>query len=499
MIPYLTPQGLALTLVAALALVGGVFAGSIYAVAAGQALVLWLSLTYLAVLSWPASFRRHGLYFSCSVPPSKRRTVVGATVRLAGRLHNATSLSLARTWPEIWCESGLAAEKMERALPVPRRSQVNFELPLVARAAGRQVLHGLSLVAEDPFGLVRLQLYFPQNRSITVAPAGTLKRRQAWPARGDDGFAGRRLSTSLGDGTELKEIRPHQPGDPFRSIEWKATGRAGKLMVRQFEGEGPATLFVVVDASATMRRGGRGQNKLDFALEAAQTMAREAGRRGDRVGLLAFDGRLVAQCPPEEGAPSRKFTDTLLGLVDAVDEDLTEVSDDELATSVARHLQYQAGFRLPRELRPDSPAAELVPHLAAAIARRPRASAIHPRAATPDLAQLRRYCWEVGLRLPYRDPPLAGTKQQGLQAALSQLRAFRQVHSLLVITDLEGLSPAQSSTNLWKQLRSPGRSWLVLVPPQINGDQDRTTPMSRSIARWGGRLVQARPGEPASG
>ena len=38
-----------------------------------------------------------------------------------------------------------------------------------------------------------------------------------------------------GSGTELRELRELRPGDPFKSIAWKASARSGKLLVREVE------------------------------------------------------------------------------------------------------------------------------------------------------------------------------------------------------------------------------------------------------------------------
>jgi hypothetical protein len=78
--------------------------------------------------------------------------------------------------------------------------------------------------------------------------------------------AGQRTVRQVGLGSDLREIREHIPGDPFKRIAWKATARMRKLMVREFESEIVVTHWLLLDVSSTMRAGGPGRSKLDYGL-----------------------------------------------------------------------------------------------------------------------------------------------------------------------------------------------------------------------------------------
>ena len=52
-----------------------------------------------------------------------------------------------------------------------------------------------------------------------------------------------------GDGYELRELRDHQPGDPFKRIAWKASARHGTLLVRDHEREERDVVWLLLDAS----------------------------------------------------------------------------------------------------------------------------------------------------------------------------------------------------------------------------------------------------------
>ena len=50
----------------------------------------------------------------------------------------------------------------------------------------------------------------------------------------DEGIAGGYHSVFKGRGVEFSEVRPYQPGDDIRSIDWNVTARMGAPFVKQF-------------------------------------------------------------------------------------------------------------------------------------------------------------------------------------------------------------------------------------------------------------------------
>ena len=149
-----------------------------------------------------------------------------------------------------------------------------------------------------------------------------------------------------GLGGDLRELREHAPGDPFKQIAWKATARTGKLMVRELDRETMVTHWLLVDIGATMREGRPGAARLDLAVDVAAAYARGALEAGDRVALLTFDGRIVGEAKPNDGPVHRlRIVERLMEAMNVVDEDLTELTDSELVAVVARYLLVARGHR----------------------------------------------------------------------------------------------------------------------------------------------------------
>src|SRR5581483_6003033 len=104
----------------------------------------------------------------------------------------------------------------------------------------------------------------------------------------------KRLTRYRGLGREFESLREYREGDDVREICWTATGRRAKLITRQFQIERSQAVWIVVDAGRLLRARIGGLSKLDYAVNAALTLAHIALYSGDRVGLLAY-GRQMQQ------------------------------------------------------------------------------------------------------------------------------------------------------------------------------------------------------------
>src|SRR5256886_14111571 len=101
-------------------------------------------------------------------------------------------------------------------------------------------------------------------------------------------LAGAPASTSLGPGTELAQVRPYQPGDDVRFIDWSVTARTTEPHVRVHVAERALTTWLVLDTSASMQFGTADRRKADVAEGAALAIGHVATRYGNRLGLMTF-------------------------------------------------------------------------------------------------------------------------------------------------------------------------------------------------------------------
>lgn len=114
----------------------------------------------------------------------------------------------------------------------------------------------------------------------------------------DEGVAGEYHSVFKGRGMEFSEVRPYQPGDDIRSIDWNVTARMGTPFVKQYVESRDLTVFVVVDVSGSQNFGSRTILKREQAAEIAALLSFAALRNQDRVGAALISDRLELFLPP---------------------------------------------------------------------------------------------------------------------------------------------------------------------------------------------------------
>jgi uncharacterized protein (DUF58 family) len=114
----------------------------------------------------------------------------------------------------------------------------------------------------------------------------------------DQGVAGEYHSVFKGRGMEFAEVRPYQPGDDVRTIDWNVTARMGAPYVKRYVEERDLTVFLAVDVSGSLDFGSRAILKRELAAEVAALLAFAAIRNQDRVGAALVSDRLELFLPP---------------------------------------------------------------------------------------------------------------------------------------------------------------------------------------------------------
>jgi uncharacterized protein (DUF58 family) len=146
--------------------------------------------------------------------------------------------------------------------------------------------------------------------------------------RVQDTFAGAYHSIFKGRGVEFESVRPYQHGDNVRDIDWNVTARMGEPFIKAYREERELTVFIAVDASASLFFGTQKRQKNDLAAEIGGILALSAITNNDKVGLLIFDDKIHRVLPPRKGKnqvlaiirelmtlkPAQSETDLSLGL-----------------------------------------------------------------------------------------------------------------------------------------------------------------------------------------
>lgn len=100
---------------------------------------------------------------------------------------------------------------------------------------------------------------------------------------------GLRSTRGLGTGTEFEQLREYTSDDEFRRVDWAASARAGKPIVRTYRPERNQTVMVLLDNGRLMAAQVGGVPRLEHGMDAVITLTAVATGLGDKTGLLTFD------------------------------------------------------------------------------------------------------------------------------------------------------------------------------------------------------------------
>lgn len=105
-------------------------------------------------------------------------------------------------------------------------------------------------------------------------------------------------------GTEFESIQEYRGGDDPRRIDWRATARTQRLVIRRFQVEQHQDVLLLIDCGRLMGTfAGRG-TKLDCAVDASLLLGRVALANGDRCGVALFDNKVTSFLAPRSGLAS---------------------------------------------------------------------------------------------------------------------------------------------------------------------------------------------------
>jgi len=136
-----------------------------------------------------------------------------------------------------------------------------------------------------------------------------------------------------GSSVEFSEHKEYSPGDELRHVDWKAYAKVDRYYVKQYEQESQLTVYLVLDASASMAFSGGGLAKLEYAGLSLAAIAYLVIQQQDKVGLVACGDRKI-----ETLVPPRGRTTHLHDLLSVLDQLMTRgaVGDESPAAALAR-------------------------------------------------------------------------------------------------------------------------------------------------------------------
>lgn len=254
----------------------------------GESVAAWglFGLIVATIVDWGLASAPRRISVSRSVPGS---VTLGAQATLVWK---ASSRSRFRTRLRLadQLSDSLVPATRQVYLSLPPRGSREVRSTIEPQRRGRFLLERISIRTEGPLALVQRQ----QNRrvadTIRVVPPfrsakdAALALRQARLQQ-----VGLRASRLRGGGTEFDHLREMTPDDETRRIDWAATARSARPVVRTYRAEENQSVLCLLDSGRMMAGRVDAMPRFDYAIDGVMVLAELATGLGDRMGMLVFD------------------------------------------------------------------------------------------------------------------------------------------------------------------------------------------------------------------
>jgi uncharacterized protein (DUF58 family) len=312
---------------------------------------VWVGVVCLAALAalaaWDAVATRRAWQ------KSSPRLIRQLPAAFAIGVNRAVGIAIELEGPHVWhCElhdhadPSLATEGLPTRLRVSGGQRTGTSYKVVPTRRGEVTFAPADLRVRSRWGLCDLLERLGATERRRVYPDFAQVARYAWLA-GDRRLQeiGVKTYQQRGQGTDFKQLSEYRVGDSVRHIDWRATLRLGKPIVREFQDERDQCVMLLVDCGRRMRAddrsGAAGTTHFDQVLNAVMLLTYVALKDGDAVGALTFG------TPPgeERSFPPRKGAhalNALMGQLYSVQPSLTHSDYVAAAEDVLRRQRKRA-------------------------------------------------------------------------------------------------------------------------------------------------------------
>lgn len=199
-------------------------------------------------------------------------------------------------WPS------LQAERRRVGAHLRSGTRLKSRTTLRPTRRGRFPLNDVTVRVEGPLRMISRQATRDLPGGLRVMPAypsrEEVQRRMRMPRVLEVGL--RSIRTS-GGGSEFDQLRDFRPDDEFRRIDWAATVRLQRPIVKQYRAERNQNIVLLLDNGRVMAGVVGGVPRVEHAMDAVLGVVQTATKLGDRVGLVAFDRQVRSILVPTNG------------------------------------------------------------------------------------------------------------------------------------------------------------------------------------------------------
>ena len=277
------------------------------------AVIVLVTVAIADFFSSRSAWRKSNVQMLRKVPPAFAVGVqkpVGVIVRAEGALSWSCRLY-------DHSDPSFITDGMPTSIEIQAGKEVEVQYAVTPTRRGEVVFEPADVRVRSRLGFCELMERLGEREVRRVFPDFQQVARYAWLA-GDHRLQeiGIKTYQQRGEGTDFKQLSEYRYGDPVRHIDWKATLRMGKAVIREFQDERDQCVLLLIDSGRRMRAddrtGGIGSSHFDQVLNAVMLLSYVALKQGDAVGAMTF-GTPIGQertFPPRKGAQT---LDALMG------------------------------------------------------------------------------------------------------------------------------------------------------------------------------------------
>lgn len=134
-------------------------------------------------------------------------------------------------------------------------------------------------------------------------------------------------------GLDFQELRPYQPGDDLRQIDWRATAKYGKPFTKLYTEEKERPVFFLCDLRSRMKFASRGDFKSVMAARMTALLAWVSLQKKDPIGYALLQPHVITTSAPTKGE------NAVLELLKALEQCSSPDTETEDETTLAQALE----------------------------------------------------------------------------------------------------------------------------------------------------------------
>jgi uncharacterized protein (DUF58 family) len=262
----------------------------------GRASLLAAALVMALVLACVIDFIQTRRDWHDAAATLTRRMPAAFAIGVQRPIALALALEGSRQWRiklHDHADATLLTQGLPRSCVAPGGQVIEFEYLVMPSRRGHIEFAPADISIRSRMGLLDLLGKIGSTEQRRVYPDFAQVARYAWLA-GDRRLAeiGIKTYQQRGEGTDFKQLSEYRTGDAVRHIDWKATLRFEKPIVRQFQNERDQCVMLLIDCGRRMRaderQDGIGTAHFDQVLNAAMLLTYVALKQGDAVGAMTF-------------------------------------------------------------------------------------------------------------------------------------------------------------------------------------------------------------------